>query len=95
MAHARHGIGMYVLAMDGYRLDLVSDCDVITLRRADDSAVCRFGMYATERAIQEAIAEDEGRRVEAIEEVYAAQPGNMGVIPTEREAVEVSEQNAR
>jgi hypothetical protein len=49
----------YPLAMDGYKLDSISDCDVITLRRADDSVVCRFGMYATEETIEEAIAEDE------------------------------------
>lgn len=53
--------------MDGYRLDLISDCEVITLRRADDSVVCRLGMYATKEAIEEAIAKDEGRRVEAME----------------------------
>lgn len=61
-----------VCSSDGYKLDLTGDCDVITLRRADGSVVCRFGMYATQEAIEEAIAEDVERRAEAMEEVYEA-----------------------
>ena len=59
LVHASDAMETYLLAMDGYKLDSISDCDVITLRRADDSVVCRFGMYATEETIEEAIAEDE------------------------------------
>lgn len=57
---------------NGYRLDLVGDSDVITLRRADGSIVCRFGRYATEEAIRDTIAEDERRRTGAIEEGYSS-----------------------
>lgn len=53
--------------IDGYRLDLISDCDAITLRRDDGSIVCRFGKHATEEAIEEAIVEDEGFGTEAVE----------------------------
>ena len=63
-------VGLYVLVMNGYRLDLVSDCDIITLRRDDGSVVCRFSTYATEEAIEEAIAEDVGRRIEAAAESF-------------------------
>jgi hypothetical protein len=53
---------VFSVSGDGYRLDLVSQPDVITVRRRDGSVFGYFGKRASREKIEQAIVEDGGRK---------------------------------
>jgi hypothetical protein len=49
---------VFSVSGDGYRLDLVSEPDLITVRRGDGSVFDSFGKMASREKIEQAIVED-------------------------------------